>query len=288
VRRPNRSTFLLAFAGLAVLAVVALVASGGGGSGATLVSDSAIAQAARATAKVPGATITIDMKISMSVLPKPIGAHLEGIADLRRSRASVAGSYSNFPKGVPGASSDGTIPMEMVMVPPDIYFKSPLLADEMPDGKSWQRDDAGTTSQQLGQTDPTQTLRNLRAIDARVERLGHEQVHGADTTHYRATVKLRKLAALARPSRREAVRAQAERVIQLTGRDSYPIEVWIDGKHLVRRTHFVAKFHIPGQSEPATTDITADMYDFGPKPKIKRPPADDVYEAPKGSGAGTP
>jgi hypothetical protein len=287
---------LLALAAVVVVAVLALVVSGGGGSGVTLVSDSAIAQAAHATEKVRGATVSLDGTISVSGLQKPIGMHLEGVEDLHSKSGRVAGTYSDFPKQVPGASSDGTVPVELVMVPPDFYMKSPLLASALPDGKSWLHTDVAREGKKLGvggpgqfgQADPTETLQNLRATSGRVEDLGHEKVRGTDTTHYRATVEIRKLVALAPPAQRAAAQAHTARLIQLIGTDSYPIEVWIDRHHLVRRTRFSMKMHIPGQSQTMTMEMTGDMYDFGPKPKTKRPPASDTVDAAKLTGTATP
>jgi hypothetical protein len=290
----NRSTLVLALAAVVAVVVLALVATGGGGSDATLVSSSAIAQAAQATEKVPGATISTDAKITGSGLSKPLEMHLEGVESLRPRSARVVGTYANFPKRVPGAGPDGTIPVEIVSLPPDVYVKSPLLASAVPDGKSWLHvniDQMGkrlgiASPSQFGQQDPSQLLRNLGALSDRVEEVGRERVRGVDTTHYRATVQLRKLDALARGPEKAAVRQESKRMIQLLGTDSYPIEAWIDSRHLVRRIRFAMKVHQQGES--FAMDMTADMYDFGPKPKAKRPPADDVYDAPAASGTGTP
>jgi hypothetical protein len=294
VRLPNRSTLVLALVVVAAVAVLALVVTGGGGSDTTLVSSSALAQAARETEKVPGATVSTDTKITVSGLAQPVEMHLEGVEDMRRKSARVVGTYANFPTQVPGTRPDGTIPVEIVSLPPDMYMKSPLLGSAVPHGKSWLHvnlERAGkqvgiATPGQFGQQDPTQTLRNLRATSDRVEKLGRERVRGVETTHYRATVQLQRLDALARPSQKAAVRAETERMARILGSDSYPIEVWIDSRHLVRRMRLLMKMHVNGQA--MTMDMTADMYDFGPKPKAKRPPADDTYDASSYPGAGSP
>jgi hypothetical protein len=75
-------------------------------------------------------------------------------------------------------------------------------------------------------------------------------------------------------------------MIQLLGSDSYPMDVWIDRGHLVRRTRLVMKMHERGQA--ITMDMTADMYDFGPKPKAQRPPVGDTYDAKNLPGQSTP
>jgi hypothetical protein len=270
----------------AVITVVVLVASGGGGD-TQLVSGDALAQAARTTEKVPGASMTADAVIEVEGVSKPLTMHLEGVSDMRRGSGRLAGEYKNFPTKLPGASADGTIPVEMVVLKPDLYFKSPLFGSTLPDGKSWLHIDLAKTGKQLGvgdptqfgQSDPTQTLDNLRATSGRVEKVGTEDVRGVKTTHYRATIELDKLPSLVPQSERATARARTQKLIALTGTHSYPMEVWIDGRHLVRRTAFTMHMTVEGRSMSVKT--TSEMYDFGPKPKTKRPPASETYEAPQ-------
>lgn len=282
----NRFTFLVSLAVIAVVAVAVLAGSGGGGD-TQLVSGDALAQAARETAKVAGANVSSDATITIGGLSKPLLMHMSGISDMRGKSGRMVGTYSNLPPGVPGQEADGTIPVEMVSLLPDIYMRSPLFAKALPSGKSWLHMDFAKAGQKLGigdptqfaQSDPTQTLSNLRATSDRVERLGSEDVRGVATTHYRATVELKKLPALAPPSQRAAVAARTQRLIQLVGHDSYPMDVWIDGKHLVRRIAFTMQMNVQGQT--MTMKLKSDMYGFGPKPRAKRPPASDTYEAPQ-------
>jgi hypothetical protein len=282
----RRFTILSALVVLAVVGVVELSASGG--DDAQLVSGSAIAQAVRATEKVPGSDVSVDATIEVSgaVFSRPIKMHLEGVQDKRGHSARMVGAYENFPKEVPGQSSDGTIPVEMVSVLPDLYMKSPLFDAALPDGKSWLHIDFAKAGKKLGIGDPTQmgaadpseTVENLRAVSDRVERVGSEEVRGVPTTHYRATVELRKIPALAPAGKKDAAKAKAERLIELLGSDSYPIEVWVDRGHLVRRMRLVMKMKVPPSNRRMTMDMTTEMYDFGPKPKAKLPPEGDTFE----------
>jgi hypothetical protein len=267
------------------VAVIALASSGGGGD-TQLVSGDALAQAARATEKLPGASVTADATIDVDGLAKPLKMHLEGVSDSRGHSGRLAGAYADFPKELPGQTPDGKVPVEMVMVLPDVYMKSPLFDKALPEGKSWLHIDFAKTGRQLGIGDPTQfgtadpsqVVSNLRATSDRVERLGTEDVRGVATTHYKATVELKKLPALVPPSERPAATQKSERLIHLLGADSYPIEVWVDRKHVVRRMDLTMKMQVQGQS--MTMDMRSEMYDFGPKPRAKRPPAGEVYEAP--------
>jgi hypothetical protein len=272
---------------LVLVVVLVLVLSGGGGGGGELVSGSALAQAARATERVPGATVSIDQVVTGGPLPKPMDAHLHGIQNTRQQAADIVGAYRNFPGKVPGQRADGAIPVEVVLIAPHMYLRSPLFARGLPAGKSWRHVDLVKVGRKLGIGDPTQFDTNdptrgvgaLRAISSRVERVGSESVRGVVTTHYRSTVELRKLPAVVPPSKRADARRSIERLIQLSGTDSYPMEVWIDRHHLVRRMRFVLEMKIQGQSLKYVT--TTEMYDFGPKQKIKPPPAGDVYDVTK-------
>jgi hypothetical protein len=275
---------ILGVAAIAAVAVALAVSSGD--SDTDIVSGSALAQAASATEKVPGASLGGVVEIDMDALPKPIVMHLEGAADTRGKSARMIGTYENFPKQVAGLDKDGKVGIELISLLPDMYMKSPLFDSVLPDGKSWLHQDLAKTGKQLGigdptqfsQGDPSQTVSNLRATSDRVERVGGEDVRGVQTTHYRATVELNKLPALAKPSERAEARQKSQRLIDLIGTDSYPIDVWVDRKHLVRRTSFTMKMTVQGRR--MTVRTTTDMYDFGPKPRAKRPPASETYDLP--------
>ncbi len=284
----NRLTIVAGLGVLVVVGVLALTLSGGS-SDSQFVSGSAIAQAARATQKVPGATVSMEAKVSVAGLAKPLDMRLEGVMNRSGHSARMAGTYANLP------NQAGTVPIEMVSIVPDIYMKSPLFAKVVPGGK-WLHIDVAQQGKKLGigdptafgQSDPSKAVSNLQATSDRVERVGTENVRGTTTTHYRATIEMRKLPALAPPASRASARQSVDRLIQLTGTDSYPIDVWVDKHQLVRRTHFTMKMKVPPQNQQMTMDMTMDMYDFGPKPKAKRPPAADTVDASKLPGASTP
>jgi hypothetical protein len=218
--------------------------------------------------------------------------HMSGVADMRGRTGRLAGSYSNFPKKVPGQSADGSVPFEIIEATPDFYMKSPLFAAALPSGKSWVHIDIAKAGRDVGLGDPTQfqasdpaqVVQNLRATSSKVERVGTEDVRGVPTVHYRARVELRRLPAVVPPARRAAAERYTDRLIQLTGTDSYPIDVWIDRRHLMRRAKLAMHMNIQGTS--TTFEMTSDMYDFGPKPKAMPPPKGDTVDASKLAGAG--
>jgi hypothetical protein len=290
VRQSARFRLIAGACVLAVVALVVLAVSGGGGGGATLVSGSALADAAKATERLPGASVDLEAKISVGGLSQPLSMHLRGTQDTRHRGAYLVGTYANFPKQVPGQTANGTVPVETITILPDVYMKSPILGAAIPSGK-WLHIDIAQTGRKLGIGDPTQfgsgdpsqTLQALRALSARVERIGSDRVRGTATTHYRAKVELRRLPNVTPPARRVAAKQSVERLIKLIGSDSYPMDVWIDRRHLVRRIRFVMRMKVQGRS--LTQDMKIELYDFGPKQKIKPPPSGETVEASSLPGA---
>jgi hypothetical protein len=287
----TRLRLIAAVCAITVVAVLVLVLSGGG-KDATLVSGSALADAADATGQVPGASASMDGKVTVEGALEPIRIRMHGVQNTRQRAADLVGTYDNLPKHVPGENPDGSIPIEGVTILPHIYMKSPLFSRALPPDKSWLDIDLAKTGKQLGigdptqmgPSDPSQLVQTLQAVSSRVERVGTESVRGVATTHYRARVELRRLPAVAPPAKREQARRSSERLIQLIGTDSYPIEAWIDSHHLVRRLHLTMAMKIQGHS--LTQDMTIELFDFGPKHRIKPPPADQTFEAPAPSATG--
>lgn len=285
-----------------VIVAVLTVAFAGSGGDANLVSGSSVAGAAGATAKVPGASVSLRGSVSVEGVPQPIHVSMAGVQDVRGHSAHMAGYYTDFPRAVPGQLPGGRIPIATVSVQPRVYFKSPLFAKAIPNGKEWLGEDIAKVGKQigvgdptqLGQNDPMQFLKYLRATSAGVTRVGSEDVRGVATTHYRGTVELRRLADSQPAAQRDATRKSIERLITLTGTSSYPVEAWVDSHHLVRRIRMKMKMKIPQTNRAMTMDLTLEMYDFGPKHKATAPPADSTYDitaqAAKAAkaGAGTP
>lgn len=292
--RLNRLTIVAGLALLVAVVVVPLTLSSAGDT--DLVSSSAIAKAARVTQKLPGETVSVDATIDVDGLDEPLEMHLEGVQDERGHSGRFAGEYENFPEEVTGQGSDGKVPIEVVSLAPDVYMKSRLFDSALPDGKSWLHLDLAAAGKKLGIGDPTQfgtsdpseTLSDLEATSDRVERVGTEEVRGVSTTHYSATIELRKLPAVVPAAKRASARRKADKLIEVTGTDSYPVDVWIDKHHLVRRVQVSLKMKIPPQEASMHMDLTTEMYDFGPKPKAKRPPASETVDAAKLAAGATP
>jgi hypothetical protein len=284
-------TLSLVVVAICVVAVLALVLPGQGGD-ANFVSGSALAEAASTTSKLPGANVSMHIEMRIDGLSDPIEADMTGFSSRREKSARMSGAYTHFPKAVPGQRADGSVPIESIAILPRIYMKSPVFASGLPDGKEWLSYDLAKTGRQLGigdptqynQGDPMQTLDNLRATSDRVEKVGTDDVRGVSTTHYRAKVELRRLPNVVPPAQRESARRSAERLIQLAGTDSYPVEVWVDRRHMVRRISLSMNMKVAQTGRRMKMDMTIEMFGFGPKPVPKAPPADKVYDVTKLAG----
>lgn len=288
----RRYTIVLAAAVACAVAVLALTLSGG--EDTKLVSSSAIAKAAGTTEKVKGFTVDMRMSIGVEGLDEPLHVNLAGVQDKRGQSARLVGAYEDFPKEVPGQDEDGRVPIEMVVIYPVIYMKSPLFEAQLPEGKEWLSYDQAKISEKLGigdptqlqQSDPSEFVRYLRAASDRVEPVGKEDVRGVETTHYRATVDLRKVPDTLPAGQRESARKAIEKLIDLGAGSEFPTEVWIDGDSLLRRMRF--QMEMTQQGKTIDLDMTMEMYDFGPKQKAKAPPAGEVHDITDEAAVDTP
>jgi hypothetical protein len=154
--------------------------------------------------------------------------------------------------------------------------------------------DLRKSSQQLGidpsqmSTDPTKALDQLRAVSGRVERVGRESVRGVSTTHYRANADLRRYPNLVPPDRRDEARKGVERLIELTGTESFPEDVWIDSRKHIRRFAFAFRMRVPTLpgDRKMSMKMQEELYDFGAPVRVDVPPADQVVDATNQAQAG--
>jgi hypothetical protein len=120
------------------------------------------------------------------------------------------------------------------------------------------------------QADPSQVLGMLKASkQARVT--GFETVRGVRTTHYTLRLDLRKLA------EDHELGDSIDKVIDLTGMDSFPAEAWIDSQGRVRRIKLTMTLGSQFGA-PMTMTMTEDLYDFGVRAEIHPPAEGDVID----------
>jgi hypothetical protein len=166
-----------------------------------------------------------------------------------------------------------------------VYMRSDLFAAAL-GGKDWMKLDLRRamssfgldlgSSGQFGQSAAEQ-LRMLRAVSGDVSEEGHDQVAGTDTTHYSATVDLRRYPDVMPEEQRDAARKGVERLIEMTGQSEIPMDVWIDGDQRVRRMTWNQSIR-QGSTE-MKMEITAEYVRFGVPVDVQVPDEADVLDA---------
>jgi hypothetical protein len=219
-----------------LLAAAAAVASCGGDD----ISPDSVAEAAANTLGARTAHATIRATVENDALPAPVRMTGDGDVDFRhkltqlRMRAAIPGTDQQF-------QIDEILEGEGLVM----YMSSPQLAAQLPGGKDWVKIDLVKTSKQLGidlsalpqgsQSDPMATLRYLKSVSD-VEKVGDEELDGVPTTHYKATIDVRRYVKLVPQERRAAARRSVDRLVELMGgKSTIPVEVWVDENELVRR-----------------------------------------------------
>jgi hypothetical protein len=138
----------------------------------------------------------------------------------------------------------------------------------------------------LGESDPTQFLASLETVSDRVDKVGTEVVRGVDTTHYRATLDLRK--AIDQADVPQSLRDAEKQFLGSNGDQapSIPVDVWIGADGYVRRISLdldLGALGAPGiggsGSAPAVI-VSIDLYDFGVPVDVQAPPADQISQLP--------
>ena len=95
------------------------------------------------------------------------------------------------------------------------YVHFPLIAKELPAGKTWVKGDAkssraptpGSWSQfgSFAGTDPRDIFGLLKAVSGSIEAVGSEEIRGVETSHYRATIDPAKLEELVPAAQRKSL-----------------------------------------------------------------------------------
>jgi len=150
-----------------------------------------------------------------------------------------------------------------------VYVRSPLFGNVLPEGAHWASLDLkqlgskyGIDLGQLSQVSPTGSLSALKKAGS-VHELGRARINGVSTTHYEAVIDLDKLpggTSLAKQAHVSAV----------------PIDVWIDGRGLMRRMVLSEAVNVNGQS--AATRITMDLSNFGEPVHVTVPDPGDTAD----------
>jgi hypothetical protein len=159
------------------------------------------------------------------------------------------------------------------------YMKLPPGSGvELPAGKEWFKLDIGKLGEsqgldlsqleQLSQSDPSQALDLLQGASEDFHEVGSAEVRGESTTHYQGTIDLQQVVAEASPDAKDMY----QRLLQLSGADTLPMDVWIGDDGYVRKLRFIEQV---GES---SVTVDEELYDFGTDEQVTVPSDDEVID----------
>jgi hypothetical protein len=263
--------------GLAITLLVALAGcsggegearSGDGGEDAVEVLEAASTKTSQAGSARMSMTMALDVGGDTATMTG------DGVFDLATGRGSMTMTYGAGFAQLSGATFESVFDRTV------LYMKFP--PGLVPSPKPWVRIDLQAAGEQAGidleallqgaQNEPTQFLQYLKGVSDDVQTVGKEDVRGVSTTHYRATIDLRKAAEALGP---EAARS-IDNLIDRLGTTTLPAEYWIDGDQLMRRMTMEIDSDGTGPQPPAK--VTNELYDFGAPVELPVPPESEVVD----------
>ena len=267
---------------LLLVLIASVVLSGCGGA----VDASLIATAVQNTENAGGAELVFEMEMELPGFDEPVVMTGNGVEDAGARRGALTFDMSAL-AGLPGAGAlcPGGCEMEVVADGTSVYMHSALLSPGL-GGKEWMKLDlkrfgAGMgipmASPELAARSASEQLRLLRAVSGDVTEHGREQVRGADTTHYSATVDLLRTVESLPEAQREAARRGMEKLIAVSGQSEIPIDVWIDDEERVRRFEMEQSMEQSGIE--VKMHMTMEYVRFGVPVKVDVPDDDEVFDA---------
>jgi hypothetical protein len=229
-----------------------------------------VAKAADTTAAA--GTAEFGMAGSMQIAGQSIPMNGSGTLDMRSQHMRMSMSFP-----IPGL---GQTDMEEIFDGNAFYMRFPAaLTQRLPGGKPWMKIDLDTLGKasgvdlkqvmQANQSNPADMLQSLKAVGSS-HVVGREDIGGAPTTHYQATVDLSK-AAQRIPDKKTA--AAVKQLFAATGTESIPVDVWIDRAGRVRRQR------VRMTTSAVSMDLTIEFTRFGVAVDTTPPPADQVMDA---------
>jgi hypothetical protein len=239
-----------------------------GCSGASTVSSTVdpVAQAAQVSELAPGFKTSLSEEITAPGATEPVTGSGSGVFDQRDKRGA-------FTVHVDAAGHSVTTQAQYSDLA--LYMQLPgSSGSAVTHGKPWIKFDLGGVGASLGinfaelsgsgaSSNPSQMLSYLRATGGHVTRVGAEQVQGAPTTRYSATIDYDRYASSVPPARRRAASQSVAGIERLTGSHTQQVEVWLDAQHRVRRAEYSFSECLPGTSGTTHFHMRIEFFDFG-------------------------
>jgi hypothetical protein len=279
-----------------LLAALAVSLAGCGASDTVTKSLDPVATAATNTARVPTTHMSMTATMSVPGLSTTVQMSGEGAVDNVHKRGSMTMDMSSMARSMPAAGGlndpslwrgEYVFDFSKSMV---AYMRFPFMTRALGGGKSWVRMDLGSMSKEMGvnldqfmqmnQSNPAQQLQLLRAVSGRFTKLGTGRVRGVSATRYRTKVDIRKYPDLVPEGQRKAMRKSIDLLVDMMGgKPTYPVEVWIDAKQLVRRMSLRMDMKAPTGSMAFA--MSMDFYGFGRPVSVTFPRAEDTVDMTK-------
>jgi hypothetical protein len=284
----------------AVFALVVAACGGTATSSAPTRQLDDLASVAKQSAQIDTARFDLRVKLTVPGAPTPLAFGADGAFDSTSQRATatidlsslvsmmgaLGGALGGDAGAKLGAPEDWKI--DVILDGKVVYVKvPPFAAGQIPGGKPWIKGDletlaaaggSGVDLGSFGTTDPKDLLKVLESVSGGLERVGRESVRGVDTTHYRATLDLKKVIESGAGTQAAPALGDLDKMLQQTGLSTIPLDVWVDDADLLRRMDIAVSTTQPGQGT-ADASITFELYDVGEPVSIELPPPDDVTDA---------
>jgi hypothetical protein len=284
----------------ALAAALALAASGCGGSAVAVPELTSLTQIAQTSSATDSARFVLTLDLTVPGADQKLSFNAEGGFDTPAKRAQLKVDLSSLAelfKGL-GSTLGGTVKgdfgspedwkLELIQDGGTAYIQFPLIAKQLPAGKTWIKGDAKDLSSadagQLGQfgslagTDPRDIFGFLKAVSGPIEAVGSEKIRGVETSHYRATVETAKLAQLVPAAQRQGL-GGVDQAAKQAGLAEIPIDIWIDAEQRVAKLAVDLDAKQPGSDAAVKAALVIELYDYGAPLDVELPPADQVVDA---------
>lgn len=250
---------------LLILVVVNSFLNGSGGE--SPLNPNPVAAAAQRTEEVPGMRMNMTLRVTTeSTAPSTITGHgtyngEDNLAEFTYN-AAVNGRQMSF---------------DAVLGEDAWYFRYPQFAGQMPEGKEWIKLEGFPGQKDMsspGVGNPDESLGMLRA-NGNVQKLGRAKIGHAQTTRYRVTMSPEGIVQALHDQGKDELAEQLEGAqAQIVG----PVhaEVFITPGGMLRRMRTLTTVLAEGKT--VTTEIRADLFDYGIHPQIQVPPDSQVLE----------
>jgi hypothetical protein len=241
--------------------------------------------------------IHMDMKMKMPGVGRPMHMTGDGAIDNKTRKGRMTIDMLDLVRQSGGQIDPNGGKADEIINRFTVWMRWPPATAKLGGGKEWLKMDLQKIGEKQGfdfsalagaQGDPTSQLDQLRAVSGDVEVIGDETVRGAPTTHYGATIDLRRYPQVAPAGDRERVRKSVDRLIELSGSSTIPTEIWVDHRsHRIVRSRFVSQYKVPQGGGTMKMDVTMELYDFGVRVTgTDPPPPETVADAADLPGAG--